>query len=287
ETRLHQLLYRIHTASLALPWCHDGLNVDHPVVGEVQHIIESAWEQHDRQRYAGLLTQLPTLEAFPTWIRQRVQSHPCNVCHPLFTFLRDEATYQELRHFLMQETPMDIYFGDIINMMMAGIYGSMKVELCGNFWDEMGRGNESRMHRVMRLDMMAAIDIPPDHHLTHVAEYCLEELRLANMYFDAVRNRSKLSQALGILLATELMVPGRLEYQIAGWRRVGLSDDALAYLIEHTVVDVEHADGWMDHVITPLLHQYPAAMSDIVFGVERRLVYAGAVCDHFYSYFSK
>jgi len=132
---------------------------------------------------------------------------------------------------------------------------------------------------------MKVIDIAPDRHLTHMSEYCLPELRLANMYFDAVRNRSKLAQALGMLLATELMVPGRLEYQIDGWRRLGLSDDTLAYLIEHTVVDAEHAEGWMEHVIVPLLREYPGAMDDIVFGAQRRLENAGAVCDWFHDHF--
>ncbi|QQR41757.1 iron-containing redox enzyme family protein [Myxococcus xanthus] len=55
-------------------------------------------------------------------------------------------------------------------------------------------------------------------------------------------NRSRLTEILGALLATETMIPGRFEWQIQGWRRLGVGDKPLEYLLEHTTVDVEHAN---------------------------------------------
>jgi hypothetical protein len=82
-----------------------------------------------------------------------------------------------------------------------------------------------------------------------------------------------------MMLATELMVPGRLDQQIAGWRRVGLKDESMRYLLEHTVVDVEHANGWMHEVVLPMLERRPDLMADVVLGMARRLAYAAQVCD--------
>ena len=286
ELQVHQTLYRINLACLAVPWQHPGLHPRHPFIAAVRHALEVAWDRHDRARHANTLTHLPDIGTFRDWVCSIVQSHSSNVSHPLFPFLRDQATYQQLRRFVMQETPLEVFFGDVLTLMLPGVYGPMKVELCKNFWDEMGHAEETRMHRVLRLDLMAALDIPADHYLTHITEYYIEELRLINMYFDTVHNRGKLLQSIGIMLATEFMIPGRLACQIAGWRRVGMSEDPLAYLIEHTTVDVEHADGWMNQVVMPLLHDHPAAMSDMVLGVLRRLDNAGAVCDRFYKEFA-
>jgi len=279
ELHMHRLLYRMNTASLARPWEQATLNVQHPFIHQARSVLEEAWERRDLARHAESLQKLPPAEQFPEWIKERVRAHGSNVSHPLFAFLRERATFQQLRMFFLQETPFDIFFGDILLMMMPGIYGGMKQELCLNFWDEMGHGEVPRMHRSLRLRMMEKLDIAADHHLTHVEDYYLEELRLANMYFDSVLNRRKLPQAIGMMLATELMVPGRLDHQIEGWRRVHLKDEDMVYLLEHCVVDIEHSRGWMNNVVIPLLRERPMLMRDLTLGVERRLENAGAVCD--------
>jgi pyrroloquinoline quinone (PQQ) biosynthesis protein C len=104
------------------------------------------------------------------------------------------------------------------------------------------------------------------------------------MYLGLATNRSALTQQLGVLLATETMIPGRFELQIEGWRRHGVDDGTLTYLIEHTTVDVEHAKEWMDGMILPLLAKSPHLMPEIVLGVLRRLDIAGAVCDKLYAH---
>ncbi|WP_423907987.1 iron-containing redox enzyme family protein [Candidatus Spongiihabitans sp.] len=80
-------------------------------------------------------------------------------------------------------------------------------------------------------------------------------------------------------LATELMVPGRMEKQVDGWRRIGLADNDMIYLIEHITVDIEHANGWMHEVVLPMIGHYPNTVIDIVLGVERHLDHAVAVLD--------
>lgn len=278
ELQAHRLLYTMYSRRIAAPWdAHWQRGTEHS--DRLQRGLEEMWDASERARLHRHLKHLPSVAEFPAWATSLCQTHGSNVQHPLFGFLRDHASFAQLREFLLQETPFDIYFGDIIAMMLPALVDGAKAELASNLWDEMGRGVPVRMHRRLRLDMMATLDIPADVHVRHPHWFCVEELRLANAYLHAVSDRALLTQAMGMLLTTELMVPGRLEQQILGWRRVGLKDEQMQYLIEHTVVDPIHAHGWLENVVMPLLRVHPQLMADVVLGMVRRLEYAGAVCD--------
>jgi pyrroloquinoline quinone (PQQ) biosynthesis protein C len=280
EQQLHRVLYCLYAGRIAVPWTAGWRNLDDARFDELRRILESAWERYERERLADAFGSLPSAKDFAEWATQHCQNHRSNVSHPLFAYLCNQATRAQLREFIVQETPFDIHFGDILAMMLPGVYGQAKSEFSRNFWDEMGRGETALMHRQLRLDMTRFLGEPDDVYLHNVERFCVAELRLANMYFNAVFNRSQLPQAIGMMLATELMVPGRLDQQIMGWRRVGMQDADMRYLLEHTVIDVEHAKGWMDEVVLPMLERENHLMADIVLGMTRRLDHAGAVCDH-------
>jgi pyrroloquinoline quinone (PQQ) biosynthesis protein C len=279
ETEIHKLLFAINVATLEPPWESPVNNARGEFFVRVRGIIERAWDIFDRRRFGERLAELPPVEQFADWATARIQEHAGNVDHELFGFLRDHATQAQLTEFQLQETPFDIYFGDIIALMLPGVYGPLKMELVSNYFDEMGCGDVGMVHRNLRLHMMKHIGIDPNIVKADLGVFCLPQLRLANMYFDAVINRDKLYQAIGMLLATELMVPGRLEYQIEGWKRTGLADESMLYLQLHTTVDITHAEGWLRNVVVPLLAQDPAAMKPMTLGMYRRLVYAADVCD--------
>lgn len=278
EEDLHRTLYQIYAWRIAAPWQSGGRDVDDYRYDQLRQRIELAWATSEEARFAGLFGALPDAQGFAQWAEAKCREHRSNVTHPLFTFLRDGASRAQLAEFILQETPFDIHFGDILAKMLPGVYGRFKAELTSNFWDEVGCGDATQMHRQLRLDMTRALGVPDDIYFD-APRFCVEELRLANMYFHAVFNRALLPQAIGMLLATELMVPGRLDYQIVGWRRTGWPDADMSYLLIHTVVDVEHANGWMNEVVTPLLEQCPELVAPMALGMMRRLEYAAAVCD--------
>lgn len=284
---LHRVAFRIHASKLELPWNHPALNTNHSLFQDMLYNIEETWTATEREEFSGQLADMPDLGQFPEWITQLVQEHRSNVPHPIFKFLKEEASFDALREFILQETPFDIYFGDIIAYMMPGVYDGMKLELLENFWDEMGHAKPEKMHRTLRLQMMEKLDVQPDMHVKRPEYFCASELQLANLYFFATFDRRHYAQLIGMLLATETMVPGRLDHQIQGWRRVGMADDDMRYLVEHTVVDVEHAHGWMNEVVVPLLGNHPELMGDIVLGVLRRLKHAEIVCDELLAHIRK
>lgn len=280
QQHVHEMLYVINVASLAPPWEHRAVQSHHPFIAQVHYAIESAWDRADRRRHQAVLERLPPVDEFETWVTQRIQGHRCNVGHPLFRFLKDEADLDQLRQFFFQETPFDIFHADLITLMMPGVHGRMKEEMADNFNDEMGNGaGDAAVHRTIRIDTARRLGLDTHAHLHEVHRFVAEELALANMYFDGISNRGKLVQGIGMMLATETMVPGRIAHQIAGFRRNGLDGDDIFYLTLHAEVDVGHGANWMRHVVMPLLHDHPQTMGDLVLGVERRLYQAAAVCD--------
>ncbi|MCG8422357.1 MAG: iron-containing redox enzyme family protein [Proteobacteria bacterium] len=280
----HRTLYVINLAYLSVPWQLSATNVTHPTVARIKYTLEKYWEEAERKKHSALLTGLPDVDNFRDWVTKYVQDHPSNVIHPIFEFLRDRATFEQMREFFLQETPLEVLFGDIIALMMPGVYGSIKVELVKNFWDEVGHARDERVHRNLRFRMMDFLQIPSDIYIKDFELLICEELALINMYLSLATNRAKLTQLVGALLTTELMIPGRFEYQIEGWKRFGVDDETMVYLTEHTTVDVEHAEDWLDSVVMPILRDDPATMQDIVLGMARRLERAGAVCDRLYTH---
>jgi pyrroloquinoline quinone (PQQ) biosynthesis protein C len=285
QQHVHEVLYAINVASLALPWEHAAVQVDHPFIVQIRHTLESAWDRAERRRHAAVLDALPPVAQFEQWVTQHIREHRCNVSHPLFRFLRDDATLDQLRLFFFQESPFDIFHADLITLMMPGVYGRMKEEMADNFNDEMGDGaGESAVHRTIRIETGRRLGLDTDAHIRQIHRFVSEELALSNMYFDGIRNRGKLVQGIGMMLATETMVPGRINHQIAGFRRNGMDGDQIYYLTLHAEVDVGHGANWMRNVVLPLLEAHPQAMREMMLGVERRLHQAGAVCDRMLTY---
>jgi hypothetical protein len=228
----HRVLYVINMAKLSQPWIKPAYNVDHPKMVQIKFDIEEAWERSERQKNKLLLDRLPGVKGFVGWITDFVSKHESNGIHPIFYYLRDQANFKEMRYFTLQETPLEMLFGDIVALMMPGVYGGIKVELVKNFWDEVGHADDAKVHRNLRGNLMCQLDIEPDFYQTDVEFFVREELTLVNMYLAMGMNRSKLTQLVGVMLATELVIPGRFQYLIDGWRRLGLKEEALIYHTE-------------------------------------------------------
>jgi pyrroloquinoline quinone (PQQ) biosynthesis protein C len=279
ELEAQRFLYEVHAHRILPPWSPHWRDYTDPSLVDAHRRVGDAWLARDREVYGAGLEVPTTPDGFGRWATEVCEKHASGVTHPLFDFLAEKATFEQLRDFLGQETPFDIHFGDLVALLLPGIHGGQKIELAGNFWDEMGNGHLARTHRQLRLDMMARVGIPAQDYLSNVDGYWVEELRMANMYFQTSSDRSLAPQSIGMLQATELVVPGRLERQIEGWRRVGLTDGEMIYLLEHVTVDVEHAEGWLNHVIAPLAAERPDMLPEVGIGILRRLDCALAVCD--------
>lgn len=280
----HRILYSIYLSHLSVPWQRSAINLSDPLIAGVRQTLEKSWEDAEQRKYAHLRSSLPTPDKFSQWITDYVEDHPNNTIHPIFPFLQEEATFEQLREFFLQETPLEMLFGDIMALMLPGVYGSIKSEISQNFWDEAGHAKETSVHRYLRGQIMDYLKLPQNCYVEDIGLFVREELELINTYLCSALSRPKLGQLIGALLATELMIPGRFVYQIEGWRRLGVDDSNIKYLTDHVTVDVKHAQDWLDLVVSPLISEHPHLMGDIVVGCARRLDVAASVCERLYEH---
>ncbi len=276
---LHRALYEIYICHFVSPWSEDVLDVNDLQILSIRTKLEKVWDKILEQKYESEIEQLANSQDFFNDLEKTIHNHKSGIDHELFSYLRESATLDDLREYIRQEGPFDLCFSDILCYLMPGIYGQKRIEIASNFWDEIGKGKEARTHRKLRISLMKALNIDEYEHIQNPAKYCWEELALANFYFKSSLNRKKNTQALGALLCVEMAVPGKMNYIYDGLKRVGLRDKDLVYVSEHSVVDIKHAQGWRDDVLTPLLEERPDLRTEVLKGVFGRLEVAGNVCD--------
>ncbi|KTC92856.1 MULTISPECIES: iron-containing redox enzyme family protein [Legionella] len=278
----HRILYIINSAHLANPWQDTPHHLMHPTITRIKYILETSLEQAERRKYNNIINDIPCVNDFSRWIKQFVGSHHSNELHPIFTFLRDKATFEQMREFFFQESPLEMMFGDILAFMLPGVYGDIKVEFLKNYWDEVGHAKDERVHRNLRANLMDHLGIKRDCYISQVDFLIREELELTNLYLRLATNRAKHTQLVGVMLATELMIPNRFQYSIDGWKRLGIKGEVLTYLIEHTSIDEVHAEDWLEHVVIPILQEVPVSINNIMLGILNRLDIAVSVLDRLY-----
>ncbi len=276
---LHRALYEIYICHFVAPWSEDVLDVNDLQILTIRTKLEKVWEQVLESKYEDEIEALANSNDFFNDLEKTIHSHHSGVDHPLFSYLKDNASLEDLREYIRQEGPFDLCFSDILCYLMPGVYGQKRIEIASNFWDEIGKGRQDRTHRKLRIKLMNTLNINEQEHIQHPSKYCWEELALANFYFKSSLNRKKNTQALGALLCVEMAVPGKMNYVYDGLKRVGLDDKDLVYVSEHSVVDIKHAQGWRDDVLTPLLEQRPDLRQEVLKGVFGRLEVAGIVCE--------
>lgn len=279
----HRVLYQLNLAFFGVSWELSPINIMHPLLIDIKYRLEKNCENKAKQHNQHIANNLPKVSHFSSWVKEYVLAHHSNKLHPLFTYLRDQATFEQMREFFFQETPLEMLFGDIIACMLPGVYGSIKIEFIKNYWDEVGHAQDHLIHRNLRAHLMHRLQIPSDCYITNYELLICKELELINMYLSLATNRAKHTQLIGVMLATELMIPGRFEYLIEGCKRFDFNAQALHYLIEHTSVDEVHAQDWLEHVVMPILNKNAFAMTDIVLGISRRLETSAAVLDCLYT----
>lgn len=121
-------------------------NQFHPFVIRVRNDIERAWERFERNRIDVSFDRVPAdAEGFSDVFRSYCAGHRLTG-HPLFDFIEQEATREEIVRFFAYDSSLVLRFCDLITLSMIGADDSVRSVLAENFWDEMGNGDFSRRH---------------------------------------------------------------------------------------------------------------------------------------------
>jgi pyrroloquinoline quinone (PQQ) biosynthesis protein C len=219
-------------------------------VYELTRLLETATaDAQDRTIEPGLLDEAPKEpRAYLTWLKQLARNHRVYK-HPYYhEFIRNRATENDLRNYVMQESVVDGRFDDLLAMMQVGTAGAAKMEIAANFWDEMGNGDHAQVHTTLFNKIYEVFEI---------SESELERSLTANSLLNGnlalllCRYRKYYPEAVGYLGMTEWMAPDRFVQVVHAWERLGLAEVGITYHRLHVTIDSQHAQGWFHNVVLP------------------------------------
>jgi hypothetical protein len=191
---------------------------------------------------------------------------------PLFPWLAERATREELCWFFEQEAAGEAGFDDLVAYTQVKLPMAAKLELARNYWDEMGRGNAKGMHGPMLSRLVQTLGVEPAIETT-----VWESLALANAMTAMATTRHYAWHSVGALGVIELTAPGRSAMVAQGLRRIGLTDSERRYFDLHAVLDVKHSADWNREAIRPAVEKTPVLATAIAEGALMRLN-CGARC---------
>ena len=145
---------------------------------------EGRWLEAFRADVAARAAEAPRDPAgFIAWFEELDRTGP-GQHDPLFPWLAEEATMEEMRWFLTQEVAGEAGFEDLTAITQVKLLQQPKLELARNYWDEMGRGNPKGMHGPMLEALAISLGLAPTVETT-----VWESLALANTMAGLACNR--------------------------------------------------------------------------------------------------
>jgi hypothetical protein len=229
-------------------------------------ICEGEFVERERAQIQTLLAELPhDADAFMAWF-EALEANGPGQHDPLFPWLAEQATREQMCWFLLQEVAGEAGFDDLVAMTQVKLPSRAKLELARNYWDEMGRGQEKGMHGPMLGRLATELGLVP-----RIEHTVWESLSLANLMCAFAANRRYAFHSVGALGAIELTAPGRAALVAAGLKRLGIALDARQYFDLHAVLDVKHSAAWNEEAIRPLVAADPRLTRPIAEGALMRL----------------
>ncbi len=256
-------------------WLPDFIDANWPQKMQedtVYLLEEGAFIEELRSDIQAQLIDIPKQpEAFMRWFEALKVNGP-GQGDTLFPWLAEHASYDEMCWFLNQEAAGEAGFDDLVALTQVKIPEQAKLEMARNFWDEMGRGNETGMHGPMLAAVVSDLNLTPT-----IDDTVWESLALANLMLGMASNRRYAYQSIGALGVVEMTAPTRVSFVNEGLKRLEIPFKTRQYFQLHATLDVKHSKAWNTEVIYSLIKSDPNTAKPIAEGALMRLE-CGAKC---------
>ncbi len=239
-------LYRLHTAPVAE--LGDAARLaGHPAVAAAKWRLEDEWLRelatdpvpgdvpHD-----DAVTALRRIAA-----RDRLPG--------AYRWLADDADHRGLVAFLTLEGGPDADFDDLVAACQVGLDGRPKLELAGNYWDEMGNGELRDVHTELYRALVRALGLTA----VPLEEQPVSALERSALGGLLATNHWLQPEMIGALGLVELQAGPRCRLVLQAFDRLGVPDDAYDFYRVHAEVDPRHGRDWVDHAVVPLVEAHP------------------------------
>ncbi|MEV8515384.1 iron-containing redox enzyme family protein [Dactylosporangium sp. NPDC051484] len=246
--RQQLLLSRIYATIMKIP--DSATSEGSIIIHEVTRLLEIATiAAEDRWIEPGTIEAAPDGgPAYLSWLKGLARTHPV-FKHPYYAeFINRQASRDDLRTYVIQESLVDGRFDDFLAMMQVGTVGAAKMEIANNFWDEMGNGEPEEVHTTLFNQIYQVFDIVEEEL---EAAMTANDLLSGNLAVLLCRYRHLYPEAVGYLGMTEWLAPDRFRNVVRAWERLGLPDVGIVYHRLHVTIDSRHAAGWFHNVVVP------------------------------------
>ena len=228
--------------------------------------LEGGFVEELRAEIADEAARVPTdPDGFVAWFENLKHVGP-GQNDPLFPWLAEAASADDLRWFFQQEAAGEAGFDDLVALTQLKLPVQAKLELARNYWDEMGRGQQAGMHGPMLDGLVETLAVNPV-----IENTVWESLALANVMTAMATSRRYAWHSVGALGVIELTAPGRSALVAQGLKRIGLSNRERRYFDLHAVLDVKHSEDWNREALRPLVTEDPRRATAIAEGALIRL----------------
>ncbi|MGU3489306.1 iron-containing redox enzyme family protein [Enterobacter bugandensis] len=264
---IQHALFILNNLSLAEPHSAAAGNQYHPLLLALKHEIQTHWLSYELSRAPEIA--ISEGENLSHMLIELCQSHHAS-CHPIFDFLESTASVEQMDYFFKSDSALNILFFDLVALMLPGSLPQTRAEICKNLWDESGNGDPNRTHVGLYEYLLAQRNISlPDDRFTNL--YTWQGYTGYNVFMLGATNRQHYYKSIGAMAVTELLDPPQYTKLVRGIKRLGINEKHALYYTEHIEIDVDHADGWLNNVIKPLLMEKNEAANDIMLGAVLRL----------------
>lgn len=275
---LHRALLVLYQQHVRLPTNSSLANQFHPLAGTLMRSLERPWEEDllKRARVSHDLSDaaLPgDPDEFAHWFRNTAFGHPLYE-HELYAFIASEATRAQLEWFFQMECAGEAAFDDLVALGQVGTRGEVKMEMASNYWDEMGKGKAHGVHTHLFHQLIDGLNLKAPS----ASDLPWQVLAGVNVMLWSCIPRRNAFRAQGTLGAVELLAPQRCTRVVHGALRVGMKKKSVVYYGAHAIIDIGHAEGWLEHVVKPQVAAHPSARVGIAEGL---IVRADASLDYF------
>lgn len=233
-----------------------------------------------REEICPLLADVPNdVDGFVDWFEDLKETGP-GQNDPLFPWLADAATRDDMLWFLTQEVAGEAGFDDLLALTQVKMPVTAKLEMARNYWDEMGRGRDTAMHGPLleRLANYLDIDARPERVIP-------ESLALGNAMLALARSRRYCFQSIGALGVIEMTAPTRAGFVDTGLKRLRVPTKKRLYFTLHAVLDIKHSECWNREVLRSLVAEDPRCAAAIGEGAVLRLWHGARCFDRYRRHF--
>jgi hypothetical protein len=233
---------------------------------------ELSFLEAERASVAARATTAPSdAEGFVAWFEALRACGP-GQDDPLFPWLAQQASLEDVAWFLAQEVAGEAGFDDLVALTQIRMPVGPKLEMARNYWDEMGRGREAGMHGPMLERLASDLRVRERNHAI-----VWESTAVGNLLVGLAANRRYAYHAAGALGVVELTAPGRAALVNQALQRLNVPAATRRYYALHATLDIKHSQAWNAEVLAPLVASDAALARPIAEGALMRLN-AGARC---------